>query len=74
MQGTANEVGNMKFGYARSPELTARGQMVLVNKQILDCKMMRAQPTKALCEQTEKYGMDIDKAIEKNTERNETAN
>jgi hypothetical protein len=30
MQGTANEVGEMKFGYTQLPELTTRGQVVLV--------------------------------------------
>ena len=65
MQGTATEVGKMKFGYAHSPELTTGGQMVLVHKQILDCKMRRAQPTEALQEQTGKYGVDVDKAMEK---------
>ena len=65
MQGTANEVGKKKFGCTRSPELTIRGQMVLVHKEILDCILRCAQPTETLQKRTGKYGMDIVKAIDK---------
>ena len=65
MQGTANEVGKLMFEYAPLQELTTRGQMVLVHKQLLCSKKRHASPTEALHEQTERYRMDINNAIQK---------
>ena len=65
MQEVANKVGKKKYGYARSPELTTKGKMVLVQKQIMCSKKRQAPPTEALCTKTEKYGMDIDAYMEK---------
>ena len=39
--------------------------MVLVNKQILCCKKRQAPPTEVLRQKTKKYGMDINKCMEK---------
>ena len=52
MQGVANKVGKKKFGYAHPPELTPKGQMVLVHKQIMYCKNRQTPPTEALCTHT----------------------
>ena len=57
-------MGKKKFEYACSPELTTKGQLVIVHTQILCCKKRQAPPTEELCTKAEKYRMDIDTYME----------
>ena len=57
----AKKVGRRKFGYMRSAELTIKARILLLHKQMLDCKLRRAQMSEALIQQC--ADLDIDPTI-----------
>ena len=47
-RGVAKQVGRKKYGYARSSKLTINGRILLVVKQMLDCKSRNAPFTPSI--------------------------
>jgi hypothetical protein len=66
MQGVANKVGKENLDTLRLPKLILRGQMVLVQKQILCFKKKTRHTNRHTTrERTERYGMEINKEMDK---------
>lgn len=50
-KGVANRIGRKKYGYARSPTLTRAGLLLIIYKQMLDCRLQNAPYSPALLRQ-----------------------
>ena len=57
-KAAARKVGRKKFGYMRSGPLTMKGRMLLLFKNMLDCKRRRAQLTPKLVRQCAALGVE----------------
>lgn len=61
VKATAESVGRSNYGYARSTELGIKGHMVLLYKQMLDCKKRNAPLSPALREHMAAYDIKEEK-------------
>lgn len=59
-RGCAKQVGRKKFGYMRSAELTIRARILLIFKQIYDCKSRKAPMSAALRTRCESMDIPLD--------------
>jgi hypothetical protein len=50
---TAASMAKRRFGYERSRELTTKGQLLLIHKNILDCKNRQAPLTPSILTRAE---------------------